>query len=262
MRPRVSLAAAFLALALTWPAAPVGAQGYRIQPGDSLYLIAQRFGTTVDRLRQANNLWTTSEIRAGGWLALPGGLNRAYTVQPGDSLFIVAQKTGTTVEELRRLNNLWGTDEIWAGQVLAVPTAPSPPPAPEPPAPRVRLSPEELDLLSRLVTAEAEGEAYAGQVAVAATVLNRVLDPRYPNTVWDVVYQYWQGIPQFSPVADGRINLPASPVARQAVAEALTGKDPASGALGFYNPLKTSNAWVRSQPVTAAIGNHLFFTVP
>lgn len=242
-------------LAVMILAIPADAQGYRVQPGDSLYKIAQRFETTVEKLRQANNLWTTDEIWAGTWLNLPAGLSKAYTVKPGDTLYLIAQRYGITVTELRRLNNIWDTSEIWVGQVLAVPGAGSGSP------PGLDLTPAEIDLLSRLVTAEAEGEVYLGQVAVAATVLNRVKDPRFPNTVEGVIYQYVNGIPQFSPVEDGRINLPATPQAKQAVLDALSGDDPSNGALGFFNPEKTSNLWVRAQPVTAAIGNHLFFTL-
>lgn len=262
-RRRLGQALLGFSLAFMIAAIPAGAQGYRIQPGDSLFKIAQRFETTVEKLRQANNLWTTDEIWAGAWLNLPAGLNKAHTVKPGETLYLIAQRYGITVTELRRLNNIWNSSEIWVGQVLAVPAAGSgsPPPPGNGSPPSLDLTPAEIDLLSRLVTAEAEGEDYAGQVAVAATVLNRVKDPRFPNTVEGVIYQYVNGIPQFSPVDDGRIHLPATPQARQAVLDALSGSDPSNGALGFFNPEKTSNQWVRAQPVTASIGNHLFFTL-
>src|SRR5690606_4127177 len=160
---------------------PAAAQGYVVQPGDSLYTIAQRFGTTVDKLRAANNLWHTSEIWAGTWLRLPAGLSHTYTVQAGDSLYLIAQRLGTTVTQLRQANNLWGTDLILVGQVLAVPRSgagSNPGGGSPPPGSGIHLSPSDLDLLARLVTAEAEGESYEGQVAVAATVLNRLRDPR------------------------------------------------------------------------------------
>lgn len=262
MHARRLILVPLLLLALLVSAAPGAAQGYVVQPGDTLYKIAQRFNTTVDKLRAANNLWHTSEIWAGTWLALPSGVKNTYTVQPGDTLYLIAQKLGTTLTDLRQANNLWGTNLIWAGQILAVPaSAQQPGSTPQVPS-HPPLSASDLDLLARLVTAEAEGEVYAGQVAVAATVLNRLRDPRYPNTVHGVIFQYVNGLPQFSPVADGRIYLPATESARQAVADALKGWDPSNGALGFYNPAKTSNAWVRKQPVSAAIGNHLFFRIP
>jgi N-acetylmuramoyl-L-alanine amidase len=64
---------------------------------------------------------------------------------------------------------------------------------------------------------------------------------------------------QYSPVLDGRINLPANESARRAVQEALNGRDPSLGATGFFNPRKTNNQWVRSRPVTVTIGQHVFF---
>jgi N-acetylmuramoyl-L-alanine amidase len=117
----------------------------------------------------------------------------------------------------------------------------------------------ELDLFARLVQAESAGEPFQGQVAVAASVLNRVRSSRYPNTLRAVIYQIEGGYYQYSPVLDGRINQPASDSARRAVQEAIGGSDPSKGALGFYNPRKTTNQWVRSQPVITTIGNHVFF---
>jgi N-acetylmuramoyl-L-alanine amidase len=120
-------------------------------------------------------------------------------------------------------------------------------------------SPQEIDLFARLVHAEAVGESYEGQVAVAASVLNRLRSSRYPNTISAVIYQISGGKYQYSPVLDGRINRPAGSSARKAVEDAINGWDPSYGASGFYNPRKTSNQWVRKQPVTRAIGQHVFF---
>jgi N-acetylmuramoyl-L-alanine amidase len=124
---------------------------------------------------------------------------------------------------------------------------------------KIKLSPEKLDLLARLVQAEAEGEPFIGQVAVAAVVLNRVKDPHYPDKVKDVIMQVWNGYYQFSPVQNGRINRPAGPNAFRAVRTALRGVDPTKGATGFYNPLKTGDRWVLSRSVNVEIGNHIFF---
>jgi N-acetylmuramoyl-L-alanine amidase len=121
-------------------------------------------------------------------------------------------------------------------------------------------TPEEMDLFARIVHAEAEGESFTGQVAVAASILNRIRSSRFPNTLRAVVYQVADGCYQYSPVPDGRINRPAGDSARRAVAEALAGNDPSRGATGFYNPRKTGNQWVRRQPVTFTIGNHVFFS--
>ncbi len=146
---------------------------------------------------------------------------------------------------------------------VPAPATQSAPPAPQsaPPAQTgtSRLTAAELDLFARLVHAEAAGEPFEGQVAVAASVLNRVRSPLYPNTLSAVINQVVNGHYQYSPVLDGRINLPANESARRAVQEALNGRDPSLGALGFFNPRKTNNQWVRSRPVTVTIGQHVFF---
>ena len=79
----------------------------------------------------------------------------------------------------------------------------------------------ELDLFARLVHAESAGEPYAGQVAVAASVLHRLESPASPDTIRGVVYQVTDGrCYQYSPVLDGRINLPANRTSFQAVYDA------------------------------------------
>jgi spore germination cell wall hydrolase CwlJ-like protein len=120
-------------------------------------------------------------------------------------------------------------------------------------------SQEEIDLLARITRAEAEGESELGKTAVAASILNRVQSERYPSTIAGVVYQRVNGRYQYSPVADGRINLPPRPTDYQAAFRALAGNDPSNGATGFFNSAKTRDRWVRSHPVTAVIDGHTFF---
>lgn len=122
---------------------------------------------------------------------------------------------------------------------------------------------EELNWLYKLTEAEAGGEPYEGKVAVAASVLNRVHSPEWPNTLKEVIFQVdtfnGKSYYQYSPVLDKRIyNVQASKETIAAVQEALHGKDPSRSALVFYNPDKTDNQWVRSRPVTVKIGSHVF----
>ena len=116
---------------------------------------------------------------------------------------------------------------------------------------------QDIDLLARLVHAEAKGEPYKGKVAVAATVLNRVENPAYPDTIRDVIYEYNHGF-QYCPVGNGQINLPADKIAYEAVKEALHGNDPTGGALSFYNPAKPQTTGYAAGHVVAKIGNHIF----
>ena len=112
----------------------------------------------------------------------------------------------------------------------------------------------DTNLLARCVNAEARGEPYTGQVAVAAVIINRISDPAFPKTISDIVYQ-----PKaFSSVDDGQINLPPSASAIRAAQEAVNGSDPSGGALFFFNPAKTKNKYIWSRPQIKKIGNHIF----
>ncbi|NLI91175.1 MAG: spore cortex-lytic enzyme [Peptococcaceae bacterium] len=112
----------------------------------------------------------------------------------------------------------------------------------------------DINLLARLVSAEAKGEPYKGQIAVAAVVLNRIKSSSFPNTIPDVIYQ--RGA--FSPVDNGQIWQEPVSSAISAVHEALRGTDPAYGALFFFNPAKTSNGYIWSRPQIIQIGKHIF----
>jgi len=111
-----------------------------------------------------------------------------------------------------------------------------------------------LNLLSRLVYAEARGESYTGQVAVAAVVLNRVKNSAFPNTISGVIYQ--RGA--FDVVSDGQINLTPNSTAIRAAQDALNGWDPSYGAIYYFNPNTATSAWIWSRPETVTIGNHRF----
>lgn len=121
------------------------------------------------------------------------------------------------------------------------------------PAPML-ISPMDVDLLARLVRAEAEAEPYEGQVAVAAVVLNRLRSPLFPSTVRGVVYE----ARQFETVSNGRINQPAGEVHVQAARDALSGIDPTDGALFFFNPSGTRNAFMHGLTPSIRIGGHVF----
>lgn len=112
----------------------------------------------------------------------------------------------------------------------------------------------DLYLLSRIISAEARGEPYIGQVAVGAVVLNRVKHASFPNTVSGVIYQPGA----FSALLDGQYNQAISDTSRKAAQDALNGMDPTGGAIYYYNPAKTTNRWIYSRPVIKTIGNHVF----
>lgn len=111
-----------------------------------------------------------------------------------------------------------------------------------------------VNLLARIISAEARGEPYSGQVAVGACVLNRVEHPSFPDTLSGVIYQNGA----FTAVVDGQFEQPISDSAYKAAKDALNGQDPSGGAIYYFNPDKTSNKWMRTRPVIKRIGNHLF----
>ena len=118
-----------------------------------------------------------------------------------------------------------------------------------------RYSPEDLDLLARLVHAEAKGEPYQGKIAVAATVLNRVEEPCYPDTIPEVIYSIIMASSMSG--AQRGDQLPADEQAFKAVEEALKGNDPTGGALS-YSVFQSFNVWIRSRAYLTEIGNHIF----
>lgn len=115
-------------------------------------------------------------------------------------------------------------------------------------------SSSDLNLLSRLVYGEARGEPYAGQVAVAAVVLNRVKSSSFPNSISGVIYQ--KGA--FNVVDDGQINLSPNSTAKKAAQDALNGWDPSYGSIYYFNPSTATNKWIWSRPHVVTIGKHRF----
>ncbi len=115
-------------------------------------------------------------------------------------------------------------------------------------------SSSDLYLLAKCVYAEARGEPYVGQVAVAAVILNRVESPEFPNTISGVIYQPWA----FTAVHDGQINLEPNDTAYQAAKDALNGWDPTYGCLYYYNPVTATSQWIYSRQVVVTIGKHVF----
>ena len=115
-------------------------------------------------------------------------------------------------------------------------------------------SSNDYNLLARIISAEARGEPYLGQVAVGAVVLNRVEHPSFPDTISGVIYQNGA----FSCLNDGQFYQPVSSSAYTAARDALNGLDPSGGAIYYYNPKTATSQWIRSRPVITTIGNHIF----
>ncbi len=108
------------------PGVDTGVIEYVVRSGDTLWLLAQRYHTTIDAIKNLNGL-TSDNLRIGQVLRIPAS-NSAdesyfeYTVRPGDTLWLLAQRYGTTVNAIKNLNGL-SSDILNIGQVLRIPNA-------------------------------------------------------------------------------------------------------------------------------------------
>lgn len=95
---------------------------YIVKKGDSLYSIARTYNTSVDKLKEINNL-TSNALAIGQVLKLPSSNaseNVVYTVKKGDSLYSIAREYGTTVDAIKKLNNIT-SNTLSIGQKLLLP---------------------------------------------------------------------------------------------------------------------------------------------
>jgi len=235
---------------------PVAAHAavHTVSPGESLYIISTKYGIPLSKLMEAN-AFQGSTIYPGQKIYVPNESSRgsSYTVLQGDTLYLIGRKFGVSYQEIMSANKL-SSSNIYPGMVLYIPQSIAP-------VSRggtiTRATPAEVDLLARLITAEADAEPYTGKVAVGAVVLNRVRSSIFPNTIRDVVNQYDKGTYQFEPVMNGWINRPATVDCINAAKDALYGVDPTNGALYFFATYVT-NKWLWAKPLSKIIGNTAF----
>jgi len=119
---------------------------------------------------------------------------------------------------------------------------------------KVSVNQAELDMLAKIIYAEARGESYKGQVAVGAVVMNRLASPSFPDTIKGVIEQPLA----FTAVADGQYKLTPDKTAYQAAEDAVRGYDPTGGALYYFNPDTATSEWIWTRQQTIKIGRHIF----
>lgn len=159
----------------------------------------------------------------------------------------VRLEEGRTLVPLRPLAGLLGLEVNWnaaTGEVaLTTPEDKS----------------DELYWLSRIISAESQGECWAGKLAVGNVVLNRVASPHFPNTIYGVIFdQRWGG--QFEPVRNGTVyNEPTDESVRAAMA-CLKGANVVGDSLYFLAPELTDNHWTMdNRTFVTTIGAHWFY---
>lgn len=116
------------------------------------------------------------------------------------------------------------------------------------------VSSNDVYVLSKIISGEARGEPYVGQVAVGACIVNRVKNPNFPNTVYGVVFEPGA----FSAVSDGQYYSPPSASSVKAAQAAISGWDPTGGSLYYWNPATATSKWIWSRRIIARIGKHVF----
>lgn len=211
--------------------------------GDTLWGLAQTYGVSVAAIQAANGLGQSTAIYAGATLAIPG---RFLVSSPTTTLAAVAAAVQRPLAQLAALNPV---SALAVGMTVWVP-----PGATASASTAAASSAQSLADLAHLVQAEAGNQPFAGMVAVAAVVLNRVNSPGFPKTIAGVIFAPGQ----FESVQNGTFWQSPSATAYQAAEAALAGQDPSGGALYFYNPALTNNTWIEGLPVVARIGQQVF----
>ncbi|TGE32024.1 LysM peptidoglycan-binding domain-containing protein [Desulfosporosinus sp. Sb-LF] len=267
----------------------VGTVNIVVQHGETLWSLAQTYHTTVEKIVELNQVKSPSRIREGESLKVPNTVALATTERfvnnsvAGDSL---TAKTSWWANALRSIPAFASIcrqgfglsrssdpqallpvsdSKIQTYEIMVTDDEKSADQSPKAvPAEKESqilsrslgrlVSKEDVELLTRVIYGEARGENFEGQVAVGAVVLNRLKDPRFPKTMWAIVYQPGA----FTAVADRQIHLDPDDQAFKAAEAALSGVDPTNGAIYYYNPRIATDRWIKSRPVIKRIGNHTF----
>ena len=113
--------------------------------------------------------------------------------------------------------------------------------------------------LSRIISAESQGECWEGKIAVGNVVLNRVASPDFPNTIYGVIFDdRWGG--QFEPVRNGTVYDTPTQESIQAAIACLAGENTVGDSLYFLAPELTDNHWtMENRPYVTTIGAHWFY---
>ncbi|SPF37433.1 LysM domain protein [Candidatus Desulfosporosinus infrequens] len=258
-----------------------------VQHGETLWGLAKKYDTTVEKIVKCNHLQSPNQIKEGEAL----WVQKRETEQATEDLAINTVKASWWVNILRSIPAFTAVNK----QALSISRSSdsrSLPPEPKIPTYDIivnediqlidkddaqklveqnpvpsetesqvlaqglgcLVSKDDLDLLSRVIYGEARGENFEGQVAVGAVVLNRLKDPRFPKTMRAVIYQSGA----FTAVDDKQIQLDPNDQSYKAAEAALSGMDPTNGALFYFNPRLATDNWIKSRSVIKRIGNHTF----
>ncbi|MFA9466106.1 MAG: LysM peptidoglycan-binding domain-containing protein [Velocimicrobium sp.] len=234
---------------LSLPTTVASAADYTVTENDSLYSLSKLFNTSVKTLRRTNN-FEKDILTPGRTIYISAHL---YKVKKGDSLYKIASKYKISLEKLKKANWTTGTT-IVPGEKLLIPGV-KPYKKSDTVIPYTNY---EVDLLARLIEAEAGGETYQAKIAVGSVVVNRVQSGEWASTIKGVINQKFEDYYQFTPVKIGTIHNTPSATSKKAAWYALFGSDPSNHAI-FYFDQSSKNEWLWSKVQTASI-DHLIFS--
>lgn len=188
-------------------------------------------------------------------------MDKEIVYTPGENNYSL---NGELFVPIRGIASFFGYNVGWSGERMEVYVST---PAPQSSNQNVEDKTEKFDYtnddlywLSRIIQAEAGGESFAGKLAVGNVVLNRVNDPRFPSTIYGVIFDCSTGVYQFSPVANGTVYNTPSSDSVEAARQCLEGKSVAGNALFFMNGAIADTAWIaENRPYIMTIGNHQFY---
>ena len=205
--------------------------GYQIFIRNSSVDALSKYGSRGEEVRQI-------QTKLKRWGYYKGNVDGIYGSQTLEAVKYFQRKNGLKVDGIA------GTQTLKAMGIMSSSSSSS----------NNNVSNNDLNLLSKLIYAEARGEPYTGQVAVGAVVLNRVKSSSFPNSVAGVIYQSGA----FSVVNDGQINLTPNETAKKAARDAMNGWDPSYGCIYYFNPATSTSKWIWSRPHVITIGKHRF----
>ncbi len=237
-----------LCFLLVSPAATASAASYKVRENDSLYSLSKLFETSVKSLRDSNYI-SEYNLRPGTKIYVPAHVHK---VKSGETLHTIASKYEVPVTNIKRANGKKG-DSITPGQKLIIPG--------EKPHKNsdtvIRYSNTDINMLAKLIEAEASGETMQAKIGVGAVVVNRVQSKEWAPSVSQVIQQKFGPYYQFTPVKIGTINNEPSAASKKAAWIAMFGSDPSNGAI-YYFDQSSKNAWLWSKPQTAQLDHMVF----
>jgi spore germination cell wall hydrolase CwlJ-like protein len=237
-----------LCFLLLSPTVAASAASYTIKENDSLYSLSKLFDTSVSYLRYSNNV-NVNNLKPGSKIFVPAHVHK---VKAGETLKKIAAKYDVSVNNIKKANGN-KANSIKAGVKLIIPG--------EKPNKKsdavISYTNADIDLLAKLIEAEASGETMQAKIAVGAVVINRVQSKEWAPSVSKVIKQKFGPYYQFTPVKIGTINNKPSAASKKAAWIAMFGSDPSKGAI-YYFDQSSKNTWLWSKPQTAKLDHMIF----